>query len=162
MHKNAHTHIICFGNPLHGDDGFGTAVFKALSQQDLGTDVKLMDGGTSSLSALNLFEGCEQAIVVDALKDDTGTVGLSWHSAEHFKAQTHAGEISSHGLGVGAILQGLDILAEDQKVVEDIKVLTCTVASPKTFKMELSAEVGAKVDEAVGLILDHVSQGGSL
>jgi hydrogenase maturation protease len=60
-------HVICFGNELHGDDGFGPAVFRALADQPLPPNCRLFRADTAGLSALDCFEDCEIAVLVDAL-----------------------------------------------------------------------------------------------
>lgn len=59
--------VIVFGNPLHGDDGFGPAVYARLAAAALPADVRLIDAGTRGLDALALFEVDITTIVVDVL-----------------------------------------------------------------------------------------------
>ena len=61
-------HVICFGNELHGDDGFGPAVHAHLAAAPLPAHVRLMRADIAGLAAIGCFEGCAQAIVVDALR----------------------------------------------------------------------------------------------
>ena len=61
-------HVICFGNELHGDDGFGPAVHARLAVGPLPAGVRLMRADIAGLAAIGCFEGCGQAIVVDALR----------------------------------------------------------------------------------------------
>ena len=71
-------HVICFGNELHGDDGFGAAVHRRLAAMPLPADARLFEAGTRGLDALGLFEGCAEAILVDAAEP----AGRRWqHSA---------------------------------------------------------------------------------
>ncbi|WP_135075501.1 hydrogenase maturation protease [Terasakiella sp. SH-1] len=162
MGEGVKTHIVCFGNPLHGDDGFGTAVYEQLCSKDLGAHVSVMDGGTSSLSALALFEECAHAIIVDAINDEGEAGKLSWHEASSFQKARSCGQMSSHGLGVGAILQGLEIIGEDQQVVDHIDVLTCSVAPLQSFKMSLSPVVQEQVMIATQMVLDKLNAGRGL
>jgi hydrogenase maturation protease len=62
-------HIICFGNLLLGDDGFGIHVFRRLKEGwVLPRHVRVFEGGVAGLQALPYFENCRKAIVVDALE----------------------------------------------------------------------------------------------
>lgn len=60
-------HVICFGNELHGDDGFGPAVYGTLAGQPLPAESRLYRADIAGLSALDCFEGCDFAVLVDAV-----------------------------------------------------------------------------------------------
>jgi hydrogenase maturation protease len=101
-------HVICFGNPLHGDDGFGSAVYSCLSQTaGLPADVRIFDAGTCGLNALSLFENCQEAILIDALEPN----GQPGHISQP-DAQSFLGDSSwpLHALDVGYLLKALSAL----------------------------------------------------
>ena len=58
--------VIGLGNPLRGDDGVGVRVAEALAEQALPDDVEVVDGGTQGLGLVNLMEGRQRVILVDA------------------------------------------------------------------------------------------------
>jgi hydrogenase maturation protease len=60
------TAIIGLGNPLRGDDGVGVRVAEALAALPLPRDVEVIDGGTQGLGIVNLMEGRQRVILVDA------------------------------------------------------------------------------------------------
>jgi hydrogenase maturation protease len=60
------TLILSLGNPLRADDGVGKAVLDALATQDLPEHITLLDGGTSGLEMLLLWQGYDHVIIVDA------------------------------------------------------------------------------------------------
>ncbi len=60
------TLIIGLGNPLRGDDGIGVRVAQALAKQKLPPGVEVLDGGTQGLGIVNLLEGRQRVIFVDA------------------------------------------------------------------------------------------------
>ncbi|MDV7338364.1 hydrogenase maturation protease [Terasakiella sp. A23] len=147
------THIICFGNPLHGDDGFGQSVYERLAEWSLPDHIRLIDGGTSSLSALNYFEDCDRAIVIDSFYDDRSVGQVKWMTTSDLSDLRDENEMSSHGLGVGSILQGLKIIEEEGEIVPSLDVLTCSIRQPEIFKMELSGPVEKAVGSAVDKVL---------
>lgn len=61
--------VACVGNVLRGDDGFGVAVYEALSQSEpLPDSVDLIETGIGGLSIVQqLMSGYDMLIVVDAL-----------------------------------------------------------------------------------------------
>lgn len=63
--------ILGLGNPLQGDDGVGCRIAEALQRQTLPDDVEVMDGGTPGIGLLNLFEGRQCVIIVDAAEMGT-------------------------------------------------------------------------------------------
>ncbi len=68
--------ILGLGNPLQGDDGIGCRVAQALEQHALPDHVEVLDGGTPGIGLINLFEGRERVIIIDAAEigQEPGTV----------------------------------------------------------------------------------------
>jgi hydrogenase maturation protease len=66
--------VVCFGNPWHGDDGFGLHVLRRLPGE-----VDAFDAGTAGLDALPYLESCAKAVLVDAVRTGApvGTVQSS-------------------------------------------------------------------------------------
>jgi hydrogenase maturation protease len=69
--EGGHTLVIGLGNPLRGDDGVGVRVAQALASQALPPDVEVVDGGTQGLGIVNLMEGWQRVILVDAADVDS-------------------------------------------------------------------------------------------
>lgn len=68
--------VLGLGNPLQGDDGVGCRVAQTLEALPLPDDVEVMDGGTPGVGLLNLLDGRDQVIVIDAaeMEREPGTV----------------------------------------------------------------------------------------
>ena len=49
-------HVICFGNELHGDDGFGPAVHARLAAAPVPEHVRLLRADIAGLAAIGCFE----------------------------------------------------------------------------------------------------------
>jgi hydrogenase maturation protease len=60
------TLILGLGNPLRGDDGIGPRVAAELLQRGLPDSVGARDAGAAGLDLLNLLDGPQRVIVVDA------------------------------------------------------------------------------------------------
>ncbi len=58
--------ILCAGNPLRGDDGFGIAVYGCLSVGALPEGVEAVEVGTGGAAVLDALDGARAAILVDA------------------------------------------------------------------------------------------------
>lgn len=139
-------HILCFGNPLHGDDGFGAAVYQKLAMLTLPPDLRLFDAGAPGLSALGLFQNCDEAIIVDALAPGGMPGRLCQPLPESIVAET---PLAGHGIGVGFMLQALAALPEPAPQLRIIAVETGEVSA---FRPGLSKPVAKAVDEAVALL----------
>lgn len=68
----ARARIICVGNPYHGADWVGSAVFQALAAIDLEAEVALVDGGLQGLNLLHLMEDVERVVFADTLLPGEG------------------------------------------------------------------------------------------
>jgi len=58
--------VLGLGNPLRGDDGVGPRLVEELIRRELPPDVEVLDGGAIGLGLLDLVEGRERVIIVDA------------------------------------------------------------------------------------------------
>ncbi|MCK5188148.1 MAG: hydrogenase maturation protease, partial [Deltaproteobacteria bacterium] len=68
--------ILGLGNILLGDEGVGVRIAQQLSSQSLPDEIEVIDGGTAGYELLNLLEGRDKVIIVDAVKteDKPGSV----------------------------------------------------------------------------------------
>lgn len=139
-------HILCFGNPLHGDDGFGHAVFQRLAELPSPDGIRLFDAGTAGLSALALFEDCDEVIIVDSI-----VCGSTPGRIRNLSAQEVISEetLPGHGIGVGYVLQALHAL---HTKAPQINIICAEIARPTPFRPELSAAVNQAVDSTVALL----------
>lgn len=142
-------HIICFGNPLHGDDGFGQAVYERLAQLPLPDGLRLFDAGIAGLAALSLFQNCDEAIIVDALSRGYQPSRVYELLPEDILIET---DVSGHGTGVGYLLQVLVALAEPLPI---IRIVAAEVMVITPFKPGLSTPLLRSVDDAVELLTRH-------
>ncbi len=62
--------VLGLGNPLRGDDGVGPRVVAELERCELPEGVEVLDGGTGGLDLLQIIEGREQVVIVDAAQVD--------------------------------------------------------------------------------------------
>jgi hydrogenase maturation protease len=146
-------HVIFFGNALHGDDGFGPAVYRRLSACELPADVRLFEAGTRGLDALMLFDGCAEAIVVDALEPGSHPGRVTRAAPGSLPPES---SLPGHGAGVGYLLAALEALGMPPPMVIAAEAARLTPFSPG-----LSAAMARAVDETTALLcraleIDHV------
>ena len=145
MSDRSRLRILCFGNPLHGDDGFGPAVALALRRLLAAGTAEVIDCGNRGLDALHYFENVRQVIVVDAMAGPRpGTVHLL--GPRDVPVEDHHG---GHGAGVGYLLEAV---RETLNPLPRVDVIAAEIGPVATFVPGLSVEVAAAVGETVGLI----------
>ncbi|TDC57183.1 hydrogenase maturation protease [Actinomadura sp. KC345] len=142
------------GNVFHGDDGFGVEVVRRLERRPLPKGVDVTDFGIRGIDLMYaLGDGYETVVLVDAAERGhaPGTVSLIEPDA--------AGGLDFGGVAVDA--HGLDpakvlrLARDNGRAPSRILLVACEPSSrttDATWEMELSAAVGAAVDEAVALI----------
>jgi hydrogenase maturation protease len=58
--------VLGLGNPLRGDDGIGPRIIMELTRRGLPEGVTALDVGNAGLDLLNVLEGWERVVIVDA------------------------------------------------------------------------------------------------
>ncbi len=142
--------LLCLGNELHGDDGFGPAVGRALAEVGLPAPWQLVQAGTRGLEALAALQDCEAAIVVDAAAPDGMPGRLRRWQPEHIALEDARAD---HGLGLGWVLRALRSLHEASPgAAPRLRIMTGEMSGLASFSIGLSAPVLAAVPEAVALL----------
>ncbi len=139
-------HVICFGNELHGDDGFGPAVFQRLQGVSLPGRSRAFRADTSGLSALDCFEDCDLALLVDAVS------GYGPPGSLHVLEPSQMGEqvvASWHGQGVAGLLAHVP---HALRRPPQVRLVGAEVATTGAFCLGLSAPV----ERAVAPCVQHV------
>jgi len=137
-------HIICFGNVLHGDDGFGIHVLRRLKEDYvLPRQVKVFEGGVAGLQALAYFENCRKAIVVDALRG-TGIIG-SVHRLMPEDLSDPEMEFSLHNIGVNHLLNVLPAYLGEAALPEVI-VIGAEVGTTLRHSVKLTPVLAANIN----------------
>jgi hydrogenase maturation protease len=138
--------ILCFGNPLHGDDGFGAAVYARLAARPRPGNLELFEAGTPGPAALALFEDCDEAIVVDALAPAGRPGRIVRPAPEAIIAESPP---APHGAGLGYVLQALAALPGPRP---KIGIIGAEAESHRPFQPGLSP-VMAKAARKVARLL---------
>ncbi len=143
MSEHKRLRILCFGNALHGDDGFGPTVSLALRRKALPTGVEVVDCGTRGLDAWHLFEDCTNVIIIDAM---AGEQPGRLHELDPHQVPVESAGSGGHGAGVGYLLAAIREMIAKPPI---IKVIAVEIGAVKSFSPGLSLEVAAAVSEAI-------------
>ena len=135
------TRILCFGNSLHGDDGFGHAVSLALARTLHDPNVEIHDCAIRGLDALPLFADCAHVVIVDVIMGDLPG-RLRVLSLDEIPPESSS---SSHGAGIGALLAAV---RADLTSPPTIDVIAVEIASVTPFAPGLSPQVASAIVEA--------------
>jgi len=143
-------HVICFGNPWQGDDGFGIHIFRRLRElHNLPPQVKVFDAGIAGLAAVGFFEDCSKVVIVDALKTG-GRVGRV-RRLRLDDLDPPGPELSLHAFGVAHLLTALPVLFEGRARPE-IVVIGAEIGEVRRCTDELTPPQEAAIDRAVRLV----------
>ncbi|MGZ4981099.1 MAG: hydrogenase maturation protease [Methylobacter sp.] len=140
-------HIVCFGNDLHGDDGFGSRIYAELCQLMWPKDVELFNAGIAGLNALRFLEDCSQVILVDALAN-FGNVGEVFLLRPDELADRPE-QLTGHGLGLPYLLEALKVIRDP---LPDILIVGVEIAAVNSFSAGLSDKTEQALAKTVHLI----------
>ena len=102
--------VLGLGNVLCGDDGLGVAAVARLGERfEIAPEVRVADGGTLGLALLGLFDGVEDALLVDAILADAPPGSLVRLEGEAV-APAARERLSVHQVGVSDLLDALRLL----------------------------------------------------
>jgi hydrogenase maturation protease len=148
--RAAMLHVVCFGNPWQGDDGFGIHVFRRLcGLRDLPRWVKLFDAGIAGLGSLGYFENCTKVVIVDAMKAG-GRAGRVRRL--HLDDLNPPGpELSLHAFGVEHLLAAFPVALGGWGVPE-VVLIGAEIGEVRRFSDELTPPLQAALDRAVRLV----------
>ncbi len=155
-HSLPATLVIGLGNSLRGDDGVGVRVAQILAAQALPDDVEVVDGGTQGLGIVNLMEGRQRVILVDAADvgiDSGEFVRFTLDEARLLGDDRH---LSVHAAGLRDAL----LLAQALEVLPDEVVIFGVQPVNLEWDSTLSPQVEAALPSLVAAVLAEVAVSG--
>ena len=139
--KPRRTVVLGVGNLLMSDDGLGVHAVRRLLQ-DPPAGVEIYDAGTSALTALDLADGADQVLMIDAIQAEQPPGTLM--SCDGFTAKNTVGMPSLHAMGLTTAMQ---LLPEERRPHR----FTVIGAEPESLKygMELSDTLKKRLPELI-------------
>jgi hydrogenase maturation protease len=147
------TLVIGLGNPLRGDDGVGVRVAQALAAQTLPDDVEVVDGGTPGLGIVNLMEGRQRVILVDAADVGKSPGQFVRFTLDEVCLLGDHQHLSVHAAGVRDAL----LLAQALKVLPDEVVIFGVQPVNLAWEETLSPQVEAALPSLITAVLAEVT-----
>ncbi|MFN2291546.1 MAG: hydrogenase maturation protease [Anaerolineae bacterium] len=149
------TLVLGLGNPILTDDGVGIRVVRAARGCCQPGEVGFAEASVGGLRLLDVLEGYERVIIVDAIRTPGGKPGdIFWLSSSQLYASLHSG--SSHDLSLAGALslgRGLGMTLPDD---DHLRILAIEVEDVLTFGEECTAAVAAAIPQAVQAILSEL------
>lgn len=143
------TLVLGLGNLLRKDDGVGLHIIRKLEERlrvEVRPEVRILDGGTAGIDLLPYLEGIERLIVVDALLAAGRPGEIKVLSEADLPRAGRA--VVGHDERIGDVLA----LAGALGMRPEVTVIGVIPKDCAGFGTDLSPEVGAAVEPAVGLL----------
>ena len=146
--------ILCLGNEIISDDGFGAEVAKRLNKcSEITKLADVIFASVAGFKLIDLLTGREKALIVDTIKTGNAVPGtLQCFSAGVFTPAYHL--TTSHQINLPTALELGRMLKVKMPSVVD--VVTVEAEDIMTLSEELSPAVKLAVDKAVILIRDWI------
>lgn len=151
--------VLGLGNPLRKDDGVGPRVIEELEAQGLPEGVAALDGGTGGLDLLQVMEGWEQVVIVDAADIDAGRERIAPGEYVRFTPEQARLIESPHTFSLHH--PGLaDVLALAHALDQPLPSIVIFGVRPKDvgWGEGLSPEVEARLPALISAVLGEATQ----
>lgn len=147
--------ILGIGNPYISDDGVGIFVSRELRKFISDKRVECKEFSNSGFDALNLLEGYQHAIIVDAAK--TGKIPIGqFQIFSHEELTALANIYSLHTFGILSAIQLASILSLPLPL--SITVFAVEVLDTKTFDEQCTPVVACAIPNIINAILEYVEK----
>jgi len=149
------TIILGLGNPLFADDGVGLAVAHELGSRLAGSDVTVAQATVAGLDVLEILQGFERAVVIDAVQTGDARPGTIYHLKET-QAPAGAGSRPHQFDCLAALKLGRSLGMSLPADVTIVGVEAATLTGPSEV---LSEEVRAAIPLCVEMIQRELEMG---
>lgn len=150
------TIVLCLGNELLGDDGIGIRASEELRRR-LRPDVDVVASSQSGLALLELLEGYDRAVIVDAIQTGTGPPGQIVRLSPDDLRHTHAP--SPHYAGLPEMFAIASTLS--LKFPTQIDLIAVEIGDASTVGGPISGEVLSSLRPLVESVTDILRSGGT-
>ena len=144
--------ILGVGNLLRKDDGVGVQAVRRLQELALPGGVKVLDAGTAGIGLLDLLEGYERAVIIDAAEMGLHPGSVVKFRPEATQFRTPDLRLSLHSADVAGVLELARLLG---KRLPELAVIG---VQPRDtgWGTEMSVEVLAEMRHVVDLVLEEI------
>jgi len=141
--------IIGLGSPLRTDDGLGAAAVQRLVERGgLPPEAELIDGGLCGLGLLDLVEGADVVILVDAVQSDEPPGTIVRASADQIK-RTDAPAGSVHDFRVAEALHLADSIGALLPAITLIGMVPHDISPGQSLSPQVEANFSELLDSVL-------------
>lgn len=141
------THVVCFGNSLQGDDGFGIHLLRRAQEQTWPDEVEFFDAGISGYRALNFFENCDHVVIIDAMNFESEEGRLHWLNFKDLELSF--GQFSMHAVDLTHLFYVLPLVIPSEKMPK-IDILAVEIKKIIPFSEKLTPPIENALGQALG------------
>lgn len=146
------TLIFGLGNPILSDDAVGLIVARMVHARVDNQGVELVEAATAGMDIIDLIEGYDRVILIDAIQTAEGSVGELYRLGPGDILSTPR-LASPHDLDLGEVLALGSKLG--QAMPAEVVIYAVEVADPYTFGEELTPELRGRLPQLVDEIVDR-------
>lgn len=145
--------VIGCGNRYASDDAVGLHIARALQSCRLPGDVEVIEAGTPGLNLLDLWEGAERVVIVDAVVSGAppGTIHTFDFSCLPSRESL---PVSSHGINV---IDAVQLGRKLGRLPRQLLIIGVEIASEEPFHEGMTPEVAAAVLPARERVLEIIA-----
>ncbi len=150
------TVVLGIGNPILRDDGVGIHVVNQLKKYINDPNVTIDEAITGGMNLLDLLLGYDKAIIIDAVKSETGENGEVKRIPLNDFSTMHS--CNPHDVSLTEAIQMAEKLGETRIPKEIIIIGVMMKEIPCEFGEELSKEIATAVPKAVDMALNEIKE----
>jgi hydrogenase maturation protease len=140
--------VLGLGNPLRGDDGIGPRIVEELIRRGLPEGVTAQDVGNAGLDLLNVLEGWERAVIVDAADMGRAPGRFVRFTPDEVRLTQASDHISLHNAGLSEVLALADALG---KTLPEVVIFGVQPA-----EIDWRAGLSSSVEAAIPVLTDAI------
>ena len=150
------TVVLGIGNPILRDDGVGIHVVNQLKKYINDPNVTIDEAITGGMNLLDLLLGYDKAIIIDAVKSETGENGEVKRRPLNDFSTMHS--CNPHDVSLTEAIQMAEKFGETRNPKEIIIIGVMMKEIPCEFGEELSKEIATAVPKAVDMALNEIKE----
>jgi hydrogenase maturation protease len=149
------TLVLGLGNPILSDDGAGCRAAVVLKEKIKTPDIDIIEAGIAGLDVLDLLNGYDRAIIIDAIRTEKGKPGKIYRFGPGALADTrHTG--NPHDTNIATALE----LGKKLKIKlpQEIIIFAIEAKDVTTFSEECTPPVNEAILECAEMVMRELQQ----
>lgn len=146
--------VIGCGNILAADDAVGLHVVRSLKEYQFPAGVKIIEAGCPGLNLIDLWEGVDRVIIVDAVRSGAPPGAIYCFDASLLPPR-EAMPVSLHGVNV---VDAVELGRKLGRLPGHLLIVGVEIATEEPFREGLSPRVAEAVPKARDRVLEEIAK----